>query len=110
MTGGAAGFWRAAPAAGPDGAATAPAASVAPVAERVPEAIPTPDISRLIARIRSYDPKADTGVVEAAFRLAAEAHRAQKRDNGDPYIVHPVAVAEILAGYRLDVGSIATAL
>ena len=36
--------------------------------------------------------------------------RNQKRDNGDPYITHPLAVAEILAGYRLDIGSIVTAL
>ncbi len=35
---------------------------------------------------------------------------AQRRDNGDPYITHPVAVADILAGYRLDVASIATGL
>ena len=79
-------------------------------AERPPEAPPTPDISGLLARIRLYDPKADIGMVEAAFQLAAVAHRTQKRDNGDPYITHPVAVAEILAGYRLDSGSIVTAL
>ena len=34
----------------------------------------------------------------------------QRRENGDPYFTHPVAVADILAGYRLDVASIATAL
>ena len=39
-----------------------------------------------------------------------QAHREQKRDNGDPYIVHPLAVADILAGYGLDEASIATAL
>ena len=35
--------------------------------------------------------------------MAALAHGVQTRDNGDPYITHPLAVAEILAGYRLDV-------
>ena len=109
MTAGAAWVGPRAPAAGPDGASTGPPAT--PLPPRTPEPpAALPDISGLIARIRSYDPKADTDVVEAAFRLAAEAHREQKRDNGDPYITHPVAVAEILAGYRLDVGSIATAL
>ena len=39
-----------------------------------------------------------------------QAHGDQRRDNGDPYITHPVAVADILAGYRLDTGSIVTAL
>ena len=42
--------------------------------------------------------------------MAMQAHGAQKRDNGDPYITHPVAVADILAGYRLDTASIATGL
>ena len=115
MTGGAPTVWRAAPVCGPDGTAKAPpAAEVAPAAvatEPPPgaEQPPAGDIGKLLARIRSYDPKADLAVVEAAYNLAAEAHRGQKRDNGDPYISHPVAVAEILAGYRLDTRTIATA-
>ena len=39
-----------------------------------------------------------------------QAHGSQKRDNGDPYITHPVAVADILAGYKLDTASIITGL
>ncbi len=39
-----------------------------------------------------------------------QAHGAQRRDNGDPYITHPLAVADILAGYRLDTASIVTGL
>jgi guanosine-3',5'-bis(diphosphate) 3'-pyrophosphohydrolase len=65
---------------------------------------------RLIDAIRAYDPDANLSVVTTAFELAAAAHANQARDNGEPYITHPLAVAEILAGYRLDVGSIATAL
>ena len=42
--------------------------------------------------------------------VAFDAHAAQKRDNGEPYITHPLAVANILAGYRLDSASIVTAL
>ena len=74
---------------------------------------PGPDIIRpneLTARILEYDPKADTSLIDAAYDLAEKAHATQRRENGDPYFSHPVAVASILAGYRLDVASIATAL
>ncbi len=64
----------------------------------------------LVRRVRGYDPNADTGLLERAFALARDAHASQRRDNGEPYITHPLAVAEILAGFRLDVASIATAL
>ena len=64
----------------------------------------------LTEKVRAYDPKADVGMLDAAYVLAAQAHGNQVRDNGDPYITHPLAVADILAGYRLDTASIATAL
>src|ERR1700761_7647330 len=65
---------------------------------------------RLTEKLRAYDPKADTGVIDAAYTLAAQAHGDQRRDNGDLYITHPLAVADILAGYRLDTASIVTGL
>ena len=65
---------------------------------------------QLAERVRSYAPQADTTLIDAAYDVAAHAHGAQTRDNGDPYITHPIAVAEILAGYHLDVASICTAL
>ena len=49
-------------------------------------------------------------MVDAAYVMAMQAHGPQRRENGDPYITHPVAVADILASYRLDVPSIVTAL
>ena len=49
-------------------------------------------------------------MIDDAYGVAAAAHAAQKRDNGEPYITHPLAVANILAGYRLDSSSIVTAL
>ncbi|WP_254073457.1 bifunctional (p)ppGpp synthetase/guanosine-3',5'-bis(diphosphate) 3'-pyrophosphohydrolase [Acidisphaera sp. S103] len=64
----------------------------------------------LTRKILDYDPKADTALIDAAYDLAEKAHSTQRRDNGDPYFSHPVAVAGILADYRLDVASIATAL
>jgi GTP pyrophosphokinase len=74
---------------------------------------PRPPIIRqfeLTEKIHAYDPKADTDLIDAAYVLAMQAHGTQRRDNGDPYITHPVAVADILAGYRLDTASIATGL
>jgi GTP pyrophosphokinase len=66
--------------------------------------------AELASRVTAYDPRADAALIASAYDLAAEAHAPQKRDDGQPYIVHPLAVAEILAGYRLDPGSIITAL
>jgi guanosine-3',5'-bis(diphosphate) 3'-pyrophosphohydrolase len=62
----------------------------------------------LVQKVLAYDPKADIGLIEAGYAFANEAHARQRRDNGEPYITHPVAVAEILAGYRLDTRSIVT--
>ncbi len=86
-----------------------------PLASRLPEADEQTagrqiTCEALIRRVRAYDSNADTDLLERAFALAREAHAAQKRDNGEPYIMHPLAVAEILAGFRLDTASIATAL
>jgi GTP pyrophosphokinase len=64
----------------------------------------------LTEKVHAYDPKADTALIDAAYVLAMQAHGQQRRDNGDPYFTHPVAVADILAGYRLDTASIATGL
>ncbi|MXP61993.1 bifunctional (p)ppGpp synthetase/guanosine-3',5'-bis(diphosphate) 3'-pyrophosphohydrolase [Roseomonas sp. M0104] len=77
-------------------------AAAAPVIET-----PGTDLARQVA---AYDPRADVALIEAAYNLAATAHASQARENGDPYITHPLAVARILAGYRLDTATIATAL
>ncbi len=64
----------------------------------------------LTEKVRAYDPRANTDLIDAAYVLAMQAHGQQTRENGDPYITHPIAVADILAGYRLDTASIVTAL
>jgi GTP diphosphokinase / guanosine-3',5'-bis(diphosphate) 3'-diphosphatase len=69
-----------------------------------------PDALRLSQKVQAYDPKANIGLIDAAYALASQAHATQVRDNGDPYITHVAAVADILAGYRLDTASIATGL
>ncbi len=69
-----------------------------------------PELGPLLSRIASYDPKADAVVIDDAYAAAMQAHEGQKRDNGEPYITHPLEVANILAGYRLDPASIITAI
>ena len=92
--------------------AAAPRAPDGPVlvAGLTPPADRSHSAAGLIRRIRSYDPAADVGLVERAFEVALQAHGEQKRDNGEPYISHPLAVAGILAGLRMDVASICTGL
>ncbi|MCU1261876.1 MAG: (p)ppGpp synthetase SpoT/RelA, partial [Bryobacterales bacterium] len=64
----------------------------------------------LIAKIREYRPKDDLTPVERAYQFAANHHKKQFRDSGEPYLSHPLAVARILAGMRMDVVSIETGL
>jgi GTP pyrophosphokinase len=64
----------------------------------------------LALSVAAYDPRADQAMIEQAWTIAQAAHAGQVRDNGDPYITHPLAVAQILAQYRLDSASVATAL
>lgn len=60
--------------------------------------------------IASYNPKADLSRLETALNFAAKAHGTQKRASGDPYITHPLQVAEILAELKLDEETIISAL
>lgn len=48
---------------------------------------------RLVAKVLSYAPQADVQAIRRAFDVAYKAHQTQMRDNGDPYITHPLAVA-----------------
>ncbi|WP_432558351.1 RelA/SpoT family protein [Granulicoccus sp. GXG6511] len=60
--------------------------------------------------VRSNHPKADTAVVERAYRTAEHYHRGQLRKSGDPYITHPLAVATILAELGLTESTLCAAL
>jgi GTP pyrophosphokinase len=90
------------------GAKPKPSAGV-PVPQEMREALDR-QAAALCSRVAAYDPRADIGLIERAWALAYAAHDGQYRDDGTPYITHPLAVAEILAAYRLDAASIATAL
>ena len=56
----------------------------------------------LIQSIRKYHPSDDISMVEKAYKLAREAHEGQTRKSGEPYIIHPLCVAIILADLELD--------
>lgn len=67
-------------------------------------------ITPVVNRLRENAKDGDVGIVERAFIAAENAHRGQLRKSGDPYITHPVAVAEILVEFGLDPATIAAAL
>lgn len=64
----------------------------------------------IIERIKAYDPKADTELIERAYNYAMIAHAGQKRISGEPYIIHPVEVALILTEIEMDTQTICAAL
>jgi GTP pyrophosphokinase len=66
-------------------------------------------ITPVVRRLRDAN-NDDVSIVERAFTAAENAHRGQLRKSGDPYITHPVAVAEILVDFGLDPATIAAAL
>ena len=68
------------------------------------------DELQLIKKIKSYNNYVDEDVIINAYKYASELHKTQKRHSGDPYISHPVAVANILAELKLDGPTITTAL
>jgi GTP pyrophosphokinase len=57
---------------------------------------------QLIDTIKRYHPSSDISLVEKAYNIASKAHEGQKRKSGEPYIIHPVCVAIILAEMELD--------
>ena len=64
----------------------------------------------LIASIRKYHPSDDISMIEKAYRIAYEAHKGQKRTSGEPYLIHPLCVAIILADLELDKETIVAGL
>ena len=64
----------------------------------------------LIARIRKYHPSTDVSLIEKAYKLAVEAHGEQRRKSGEPYIIHPLWVAIILADLEMDKETIAAGM
>ncbi|MBI1813830.1 MAG: bifunctional (p)ppGpp synthetase/guanosine-3',5'-bis(diphosphate) 3'-pyrophosphohydrolase [Deltaproteobacteria bacterium] len=67
-------------------------------------------LNDLVEKVRSFNSAADVDLIRRAYDFSARVHKGQKRESGEPYLSHPVAVASIIADLRLDVPSIATAL
>ena len=67
-------------------------------------------IDFLLQRVEKQTPNADVNKIRRAYECANKAHDGQKRKNGDPYIIHPVSVAEIIVEMGLDTDSICAGL
>lgn len=67
-------------------------------------------IDEVMRTVRGNHPRADLSVIERAYTVAERAHRGQKRKSGEPYITHPIAVAQILADLGVAPVAIAAAL
>ena len=84
----------------------------------LPGAVPQPPpldpveqlYAELVAKIREYRPKDDLTPLEKAFRFALKYHQGQSRSSGEPYMMHPLMVAHILADMRMDVVAMETGL
>jgi len=68
------------------------------------------DVEQLIRTVRAHHPKGDLSILERAYAAAEKAHEGQKRQSGEPYITHPLAVAQILADLGLGPRAVAAAL
>ena len=64
----------------------------------------------LINKVKSYNKFLNPDTLDKAYNFALKAHEKQKRDEGSPYIIHPIAVANILTELKLDSATIATGL
>jgi GTP pyrophosphokinase len=71
---------------------------------------PVGAVDRLLKTVRTHHPKADVALIERAYAAAEKAHAGQLRKSGEPYITHPVAVAQILADLGIGSKTLAAAL
>ena len=74
------------------------------------QATPEELYARLIDKIKQYHPSSDLEIIDKAYDFAYKAHGDQKRRSGEPYIIHPLHTALILADLELDKESIMAAL
>lgn len=68
------------------------------------------ELQEILDKIKEYAPNTDTTLVEKAYYLAKSAHEGILRKSGEPYIIHPIAVANILVDMQLDIETISAGL
>ena len=67
-------------------------------------------LGELVDKVRAYQPDPDTELIARAYHFSERMHEGQTRRSGEPYFIHPVGVASIIADMKLDVPSIITGL
>ena len=67
-------------------------------------------VGDLVEKVQAYHPTADVEMIRRAYDFSATVHKGQKRMSGEPYLIHPIAVAGIIADLKLDVPSIVSGL
>ena len=65
-------------------------------------------LNDILDKVTAYNPTADLNIIRKAYVYCAKVHQGQTRLSGEPYIIHPMEVAGLLADLRLDVPSIVT--
>jgi guanosine-3',5'-bis(diphosphate) 3'-pyrophosphohydrolase len=68
------------------------------------------ELEQLVRRVQAYNPQADSQLIRRAYEYSARMHAEQKRESGEPYVIHPLNVALIIAQLKLDLPSIITGL
>src|SRR5678815_1064648 len=63
-------------------------------------------ITDLIEKVQAYYPAADVDLIRRAYEFSARVHHGQKRQSGEPYLIHPTAVAAVIADLKMDVPSV----
>jgi len=67
-------------------------------------------LDQILSELAGYHPGADVPLVRRAYQFAAQAHDGQTRKSGDPYVTHPLSVAQIITELKLDVASVCAGL
>ena len=68
-----------------------------------------PKIADLIEKVQAYYPAADVDIIRKAYEFSARVHHGQKRQSGEPYLIHPTAVAGVIAVYQDCFGALQVA-
>ena len=68
------------------------------------------ELEPLLEELRKAQPGAETGLIERAYRFSEAQHRGQQRASGEPYLSHPLEVARLLAGFKMDAVTVTAGL